>query len=170
MVSSPFGWFEWFCDDGCVVYAIDAIQRPNFCSHKLDFHHFITTFHQSQTTSKMLFVFPALAANFLAVTLMASKKKSARAPKTLYNEKGETDSWTGATKFQTDLIKNPVENGLIANMKVDEVKVNYPAFKGFSNACLSNKISNLKRTHSKNVDKRGKSKLTFCFFILTFSF
>jgi len=69
--------------------------------------------------------------------------------------------WTSATKFQTDLIKNLVEN-----MNVDKVKVKCPAFK----VCLSNKISNLKHTHNKNVDKRGKSELPFGFFILTFSF
>jgi len=75
MASSPFGWFEWFCDDSCVVFAVDAIQRPNFCSHKLDFRHFVITFYQSKTTSKMLFVVPAVATNFLAVALMASKKE-----------------------------------------------------------------------------------------------
>ena len=85
----------------------------------------------------MLFVIPALAANFLAVALMASKKRSPRVAKTLYNEKGEMDSWTGATKFQTDLIKNLIENGLIANMNVEEVKTNYPAFKGLATLALA---------------------------------
>jgi len=106
----------------------------------------------------MFFIIPTLMASVVASALMASKTKPARVAKTLYNEKGEMDSWTGATKFQTDLIKNLIENGLIANMNVEEVKINYPAFKGFSNACLSSKMSNLKRTHNKSVDKRGQSK------------
>lgn len=108
--------------------------------------------------NKMCLLLSAAMASVVASALMASKKKSARVLKTLYNEKGEMDSWTGATKFQNDLIKNLVKKGLVANLNVDEVKVNYPAFKGFSNACLSNKLSNLKRTFNKNVDKRGKSK------------
>jgi len=44
--------------------------------------------------NKMIFVIPALAASFLAVALMASKKRSAGVAKTLHNEKGKMDSWT----------------------------------------------------------------------------
>jgi len=68
------------------------------------------------------------------------------------------------------LIKNLVKNGLIANMNVEEVKTNHPAFEGFGNSCISNKLSNLKSTFNEHVDKRGKSKLSMLLFQFRFPF
>ena len=64
-------------------------------------------------------------------------------------------SWKGATAADTTKLKQLVESGLIDGFTTAQLKTAYVQYQRFTNKCLGDKVSNLRRSYRQAVERRN---------------
>jgi hypothetical protein len=67
---------------------------------------------------------------------------------------GLIKSWRAASQEDTDILRQAIEAGYLDGYQVKDVKDEYPRYNRFTNKCLGDKISNLRRTLRDNIEHR----------------
>jgi hypothetical protein len=73
-------------------------------------------------------------------------------------ETGLIKSWRSADDLDSSILRQAIENGDLDGYKTHQVKEEYPRYRRFTNKCLSDKISNLRRAFRESVERRFDSK------------
>ena len=71
-------------------------------------------------------------------------------------ETGLIRSWRAADDEDTRQLKQLVESGMVDGYSSKQVKDEYVRFRKFTNKCISDKLSNLRRSHRENHERQGE--------------
>jgi hypothetical protein len=73
-------------------------------------------------------------------------------------ETGLIKSWKAADELDSSILRQAIESGQLVGYKTVQVKEEYPRYRRFTNKCLSDKISNLRRAYRELFERRADSE------------
>ena len=100
----------------------------------------------------------ASAASFPALAMVV--QNPSQVPAEYFDSDGLIKSWKGATAEDTKILRQLIEGGFIDGYTTKDVKAEHTRYARFTNKCLGDKISNLRRTHRDNVERRNQMDIS----------
>lgn len=94
----------------------------------------------------------------MAAAAASAPSNNSGVPDEYLDANGLIKSWKDADEMDTKVLKELIENQMIDGYTTKAVKDEYPRYKRFTNKCLGDKISNLRRSFRDSVERRADSK------------